>query len=106
MFRISEEQTYWWPVTVNFPADGAFAKMTFKGQFKVIPVSDLQRIAGGSSLEIIREALIGWKDIVDESGEQVPFSEAAREQLLESPFAIAALSRALTASVEGRREKN
>ena len=106
MFKLTEQQEYWWPVTVSFPKDGSFTKHTFTALFRVIPTTQVADLARDDPRKILADALIGWKDIVDDDHNEIPYSEEVRDQLLDNPFATRALAEALANSVSGRREKN
>jgi len=109
MFKLKTEHTYSWPVTVQIPADGGkFTKSTFDATFKVIPQDRIDTILRGGNVdsELLREVTIGWKGVQDEDGNELPFSEDARDKLLSIPYARAALVEAYLDSLAGSRRKN
>ena len=106
MFIVKNDDAYWWPVTIKFPAAGSFTTQTFEALFKVLPASRVVELSNGTPVDILKEALLDWKGIVDEERNDIAFNEDVRDQLLDNPFFIAALAEALTASFSGRRVKN
>lgn len=109
MFKLKTEHTYSWPVTVQIPADGGkFTKATFDAAFKVIPQDRIDAILRGGNVdaELLREVTEGWKGIQDENGNDLPFSEAARDTLLSVPYVRSALVEAYLDSLSGARRKN
>lgn len=112
MFKITQPTDYTWPVTVNFPTDGGRTeKATFDARFKRITQSRLAELRDAieksttSDVELAREVLVGWSGVTDEKGE-VPYSEAARDQMLEIPLVAAAVVMALFESIAGAKRKN
>lgn len=103
MFTLREE-TYTWPVTVHTPADGgtwregkfeALFKLVDLGQLLAAEASALRALgeledardvaeAGerDAMMPVLKAAWIGWTGIVDESGEELEFTEERRDALL------------------------
>lgn len=112
MFKIVQTQTYTWPVNIEFPADGGRTeKAQFDIEFKRLNQTRLNEIRDAiekgtiTDLDLAREVIVSWKGITDESGE-VPYSETAREQLLEVPRVATAVVVALFESLSGAKRKN
>lgn len=112
MFKITQDPTYTWPVSVEFPADGGkVEKATFDAEFKRLTQSRVDEIRLAverndmRDIDLAREALVGWSGIVDANG-AVPFSESARDQLLEIPMLATSIVVALLNSLAGARRKN
>ncbi len=114
MFIIDQSQTYTWPVEVEFPVDGGKTrKETFDGEFKRLSESRIREIQDQiNNNEIVhdkilaREILVGWKGVVDNKGEEVPFSQAGLDKLLEVPLVATAIVRSFYKSHAGARIKN
>lgn len=109
MFKIAQSQTYKWPVSFQTPTDGQkYETQTFDAEFKRIPQSRLQEIAKAgdaiTSEDVVREVLVGWKGILDDSGE-VPFSVSALENLLEVPLLTSAIVNAFFDSISGAAKR-
>lgn len=110
MFKLAASPVYFWPVSVSLPTDGGkFEKSTFDAQFKRIPQSRIDAIFRADDVkdeEVARELLVGWRGVTDDSGEDVPFSEAAREQLFNVPGVRAAVIKSYLESLSGAKQKN
>lgn len=112
MFKIIQNPTYSWPVTVEFPADGGrVEKATFDIELRRLTQSRLNEIRDAiengttSDVELAREVVVGWSGITDENGE-VPYSDAARDRLLDIPLVAGAIVMAMFTSIAGAKRKN
>lgn len=113
MFVISQKQTYTWPVTVEFPVDGGKTdRQTFDAEFKRMSQTRINEIRGlierneVTDTELAREVLVGWEGVNSDNGDAVPFSERARDQLLDVPLVAAAVVMAWLGSLTGVKRKN
>jgi hypothetical protein len=76
-------KTFKWPVQVQEPSDtkpGEFETSEFIAIFKREKMSKLQDSKDDSNIALIRKVLVGWEGIVDEEGEEVPFSDELLEE--------------------------
>lgn len=112
MFKLIQPSSYTWPVTVELPVDGGrVEKATFDVEFKRLSQSRLEEIRGLverseiRDVDLVREVLVGWSGVTDGS-DPVPYSEAARDQLLDIPMVAASIVMALFQSISGARRKN
>lgn len=112
MFKIVQNPTYSWPVTVELPTDGGKTeKATFDAEFKRLTQSRVDEIRQAvergemRDSDLAREALVGWSGVVDADA-QVPYSEKARDQLLDIPMVSTAIVMALLGSLNGAKRKN
>lgn len=124
-FVLKQSSSYSWPVSVKLPADGGkFEKQTFDAQFKRLPQARINEIqvdvqtrikaaernepleGGISDQSIADELLVGWSGVVDSDGDEVLFSEALKEQLLDIPTVAAAIIVAYFDSLTGSKAKN
>lgn len=112
MFKIVQNPTYSWPVTVELPTDGGKTeKATFDAEFKRLTQSRVDEIRQAvergemRDSDLAREALVGWSGVVDADG-PVPYSEKARDQLLDIPMVSTAIVMALLGSLNGAKRKN
>lgn len=85
------EYRYWWPIEVEIPdpnIPGAWLKETFAIEFAGLNAGEnLSRLkAGATEDDLIVCAARNWRDVVDETGSAVPYSEAALRVVLESPW--------------------
>jgi hypothetical protein len=109
----SQTPTYHWPVSVEFPVDGGkFDKEVFDAEFKRLPQDRLreigEKIEAGSILdtELLDQVLTGWSGILDETGNEVPFSEASRQKILNIPLVASAIVAAWLESLAKGKRKN
>lgn len=112
MFVLSQSQSYSWPVTVELPTSGGkFEKSTFDAEFKRVSQSRIKEIQKQieaneiTDSDFCRDVLVGWKGIQDESGE-IPFSEGARDRLIDVALVAGAIVKAFFTSLAGGKLKN
>lgn len=112
MFKIAQSPEYVWPVSVQLPTDGGRSeKANFDATFRRISQTRMDEIRKGitagdiNDADLAREVLVGWKGVVDDGGE-VPYSEGARDRLLDIPMVSSAIVMALLESLSGARRKN
>lgn len=115
-FVLKQSASYSWPIPLEIPADGGRKeKATFDGEFRRLPQSrineiiklaramELGRTSEDEDLDdktAAKEILIGWSGVVDDDGKDIPYSEAALNQLLEIPTVGAQIIRAWFESME------
>jgi len=112
MFKIVQNPTYTWPVTLEIPTDGGKTeKATFDAEFKRLTQSRVEEIRASvergemRDIDLAREAMVGWSGVVDSDG-AVPYSESGRDQLLDIPQVASAIVMALLSSISGAKRKN
>lgn len=123
-FVLKQSDSYRWPVTFKLPTDGGKReKQSFEAEFKRLPQSrimeiqtqaqrlikaaeDGEQVEGISDLSVADEVLVGWSGIVDEDGEEVPFSKANKAALLEVPMLAASLIQSYFESLVEEKRKN
>lgn len=106
------------------PADGGKReKQSFEAEFKRLPQSRIaeiqaqaqklvkaleagEQLEGISDVSVADEVLVGWSGILDEDGEEVPYSETNKAMLLEVPLLAASLVQAYFASLTDEKRKN
>lgn len=114
MFKIAQNPTYQWPVTVHIPQDGGkFMKATFTAEFRALAQERIDAViaearGGDSDADLMSECLIGWSGVADADGTDLPYSDEAKARLLDIPYVRAALATAFFASISGdeARRKN
>lgn len=113
MFKISKDDSYYWPVTVEIPVDGGrYEKAQFEVRFRRVPQTRFEEMMDGaregkiSDKEICREVVVGWKSIGDKNGEALDFSETNKELLLEDVLAVRAIALSYIESLSRVRRKN
>lgn len=123
-FVLKQTDSYTWPVSLKMPVDGGKRqKQTFDAEFKRLPQSRIaeiqataqklvkaaekgETIEGISDVSVADEVLIGWSGIVDEDGQEVPYSEGMKAHLLEVPLMAAALIQSFFESLTDQKIKN
>lgn len=124
-FVLKQSSSYVWPVTVKLPISGGkFEKQTFDAEFKRLPQARINKIQievqariksserneatddSISDQSIADELLIGWSGVLDEDGDEVPFSESMKQQLLDIPTMATAIIVAYFDSLTGTKTKN
>ena len=105
-FQIKQKDSYSWPVKFDIPEDGQYRRETFNAVFKNISQSRFQELIELSQsddfndVDIVREVVIGWSGITDDKDEEIPFTKAKLEQLLD----VLGLATAIASSfVESRK---
>jgi hypothetical protein len=113
MFKLKTSETYFYPVAVEIVEDGGkVAKSTFDAEFKRLPRKDVEetmkKIREGemNDYEVACEVFVGWKGVVDQHGEPLPFSETNRDAVLEIHPTLPTLVKAWGASLKGAKTKN
>jgi hypothetical protein len=120
MFTLREELKYELKVTVDMPDPEKASrrlKETFHATFQALSISDaeeLHRKARSSSedeltglaRETLREAILGWRDIKDADGKEVPFNDDNLALILDNRFAVEALFEAYTNSLRTESRRN
>lgn len=121
-FVLKQSATYTWPITLVLPVDGGRRdKHTFDGEFRRLPQTRINEIVKLAQLQergkladdeelrdqdAAKEILAGWSNVVDDKGEEVPYSEAALNQLLEIPTVAGQIVRTWFDSLEVAKRKN
>lgn len=113
MFKISQSDSYFWPVIVNLPGDhGSRKKETFDAQFKRISASRIREIrdqgerAELNDVDLCKEILLGWRDVKSEKNEEIPYSVEARDQMLDIQLVASSIIQAFFESLTGAKVKN
>lgn len=105
MFKIQQNPEFSHKVKVRVPVDGGFADQEFTARFRVLPWSKVQA-HDNDPAEQLRCILVGWEGIADDDGNDVPYSDAAREQLIDLIYVRLALLRTYTDAVVKARAGN
>lgn len=124
-FVLKQSTSYSWPVSFKLPTDGGkFEKQTFDAEFKRLPQSRINEIQievqarikaternesitdAISDQSIAEELLVGWSGVVDDDGDEVPFSEVNKQLLLAIATVASAVILAYFDSLTGVKTKN
>ena len=110
MFIIDQSPSYTWPVSFETPEDnGLRKKHTFTAKFKRLTQTDMEAMIhadGVTDKGLAKGLLIGWHDIKDEKQQDVPFTTATFEQLLDVPGVANAIVMAFLDSIADAKRKN
>ncbi len=113
MFKIAQESTFKWPVTVHVPKDGGkFTKASFTAEFKALPQDEIDEVIadardGRTDSNFAATCLVGWKGVQDESGEEMEFDDDNKDKLLNIPYVRNAVVTAFFEALSGvARRKN
>ena len=88
-FVIDQNPTYKWKVVVKINSDGEVSEEIFTAHFKNISQSrfkEMLKMVEDKQIEdvdVAKEVLLGWEDLVDGNGDEVPFNKKTLLQLLE-----------------------
>ncbi|MDE1011272.1 MAG: hypothetical protein OSB38_36980 [Paraburkholderia fungorum] len=110
-YRVARKPTFTIKVVVVEPGDadsGEVETSEFTARFKRVSDEELVQIrtSGRSDKEIMQDMLVGWSDLTDEQGAQLPFSEQFRDTLLSIPHALRGIAYAFMAGASGAGLKN
>ncbi len=104
-FKISSatEGTYVWPVVVMLPIDGGkHQRQEFKGVFnKAFTLDDVTE-----GIEDLPKLLVGWSEIIDDNGKEVPFTQEALAEYSKVPIFVSAVFESWRNSFSQARAKN
>lgn len=113
MFKIGLSDNYRWPVKVVVPTDdGKTLTQDFTAVFKRITQTQVEAFTADliaakiTDKDIVKQVLIGWQNIVDDNGNQVPFSETLRDQILDGAGIATQIGAIFLDSFRTGREKN
>lgn len=106
MFKIATKHTFLWPVTVTMPdpaKPGAVVTSTFTAKFLAITSAEAAVIDArirqdypddyeAHTSDYVLDVMLDWQDVVDESGQAVPFTK----ELLAQQLGLGWFRRAIT----------
>ncbi len=89
-FVLKQDDRFTWPISFDVPVDGGrHQRQSFDGEFVRVSQSRLRELGEAiqndemNDSDIARQVLVGWSGITDDEGEEVPFSKAAVDRLLD-----------------------
>lgn len=111
MFKLSDERRVEWPVKVRVAEKGKTKIETFHATFEIPDMDTVtERIGDGSDAAAVREFLaeviVGWRDVTDDAGNQVPCNEETKAVALRRVDVLAAVGDAFYEALSGGRRKN
>jgi hypothetical protein len=94
MFKLAISPTFWATVEVEFAAEkGGTAVAKFDVQYRRLSSPEMEALSERIRAErmddrsIAREVMLGWRGLVGEDDEALPFNEETREGVLNAGFA-------------------
>lgn len=112
-FVLSQSESYTWPVVVEFPISGGrFDKQTFDVEFKRLAQSRIREIWDAIQTgemtddDLCNEVVVGWAGVQDAKGDEVPFSEKAKADLLNISLVASSIVTAWLDSLAKAKRKN
>lgn len=108
-FVIKKKDTFFWPVKIKSPVDGGkFEEQTLNLEFKKLKISELNKmvVKKGADIEFCKMFIVGWKDVRDESGNELPFTDGYLEELLDTVGVAKQIGEQLYDAMNGAIEKN
>jgi hypothetical protein len=92
-FKLTQSPTFKANVTVDIASEkGGWEKSHFTAEFKRVTAEDLDRMREMPNPEVMREVLVGWANVNNDSNEAVPFTPEHRDAMLAIPAALSALT--------------
>ncbi|EKE78428.1 phage tail assembly chaperone [Oceanibaculum indicum] len=120
MFTLREELKYELRITVDMPDPEKASrrlKESFYATFRALSISEAEELRrkarsstedelAGLARETLREAILGWRDIKDADGKEVPFNDENLTLILDNQFAVTALFDAYVGSLQPESRRN
>jgi hypothetical protein len=120
---LKQKEPYRWPVKITLPADdGKRVTESFTGVFAWLPQSRIEEIRRTVRLQSMgladpeqqeiddisaaKEVMVGWADVLDDEGDDVPFTERALDQLLQIPTVAGQIVKQWQQSLEATKKGN
>ena len=109
-FVRKKNKTFKWPVVVREPSEtdaGVYEENEFIAIFKRLKVSEYQIAANSKTeFEMLKMMLVGWENMKEENGEDIPFNSQNLKDLMEDAYWLKAVSQSYTKSLVDEKVKN
>ena len=109
-FIRKKNKTFKWPVVVREPSEteaGVYDESEFVAIFKRLKVSEYQKAADNKSeFEMLKMMLVGWENIKEENGDDMPFNHQNLKDMMEDAYWLRAVSESYTKSLVDEKVKN
>ncbi|WP_242095499.1 hypothetical protein [Sphingomonas sp. CROZ-RG-20F-R02-07] len=105
MFKLETAPRFTHGVTVQVPVDGGFEGQTFKATYQTLGIAELAQYdfnddaQGATSTAFLRKVLVGFEDVQGDDGQVMPYSDRARDALIDMPFVRVPLTQTYFAAV-------
>ena len=98
MFKVTQSPTFWATVRAEVQDEnGKKIEATWKQQFKRLPVSEVQSMTEDiqekkqQDADFLVQVTTDWKEVGDEEGQPLPYSEVELRKLVDAGFSRAML---------------
>lgn len=105
-FKVRKVSSYEWPVKVSVPEKGRFKEETFTATFKKLGRNEFNELLEEGDEALVEAILLGWKGIQDEDGEEFPYDDSTKRDLIDDPYFLRGLITAFSDSILGAQAKN
>lgn len=106
-FKLAQTPTFTVKLTINTANDkGGWDRSTMMASFHRATTEEIKELAGLPAAEMLERKLAGWRELIDEHGNDVPFNAENRAAFLALPEAITAAATAFWGGVHKGNEKN
>tara|TARA_R100000664_G_C2745895_1_gene133670 strand:- start:818 stop:1144 length:327 start_codon:yes stop_codon:yes gene_type:complete len=106
-FVLKKTASIKWPVVIKKASDGGkFKEHKFDAVFKEIGRDKFNKLIDEGDEALTDEILIGWGNIQDEEGAEIPFNEENKKALLDDFTVMKAVIEAYGKMITGGTEKN
>lgn len=108
-FVIKKGNTVKWPVTIPVPADGgSHVNQNVEIEFKLLEQPEIDQAvnSGDPDVTLFNVCVVGWKQIQDESGKEMDYSDTLRCGLANMPYFRTAVINAYREVMQGGATKN
>lgn len=109
MFKLASDPQFTHTVPVLVPTDGGHREESIRARFRALGLDRIEELLKDNKKgvsAVLQAAIVALEDLVDEANQPVPYSDAVRDQLLNTPYARDALFRAYTAALAKARSGN
>tara|TARA_R100000152_G_C6744171_1_gene167875 strand:+ start:660 stop:992 length:333 start_codon:yes stop_codon:yes gene_type:complete len=100
---------YPWPVEIKKPSEttpGEFETSTFIIKFKRLKKTELVKFEAEQDYGALKKIIVGWSQIQDEDGKDIPFSDKELKAFSEDVDFVAGVVQAFSAFYQNAQEKN
>ena len=121
-FKLTQTATYTWPMKIVLPVDGGRREThSFDAVLRRLPQSRINELIRQVKLQergdvdpadeiqdidAAMEVMAGWSGVLDDDGDQLPFSDANLSELLEIPTVAGQIVKNWFGSLNDAKAKN
>jgi len=105
MLKVGQSESFLYPVKVTIlDESGAEVPYEFKASFRRLSREKMAEVQNKKDLELMRDNLLGWSGVVDESENPLPFTDENKELVFNLWPVLPAMAKAFVEahSPEGR----